>query len=97
MSILDWIVSKMAFFPRQTEVVPTLVVDVDGARLGCHVRKPFPDAGMVVYFHGNGELASECDQWLAPLFLEARRQYLLRRVSGLRNIERPAGFVGDAR
>src|SRR5262249_1251869 len=54
------IVSQRIFFPRPTDLEPDLVVDVgDGAQLGCYVQHGPPRSGMVVHFHGNGELASE--------------------------------------
>lgn len=69
--ITDWpLFSRIVFYPRPTDVEPSFPVDVNGVRLGCHLHKPYPDAGLVLYFHGNGELAVECDRWLASLFLD---------------------------
>ncbi len=59
------------FFPRSTSIPPTLLVEADGYQLGCHLRRTHPDAGWVVYFHGNGELAAECDRYCGSLFDEA--------------------------
>ncbi len=55
--------SAGVFHPRPDYVEPYLVVDVGAAFLGCHDWRPHPDAGHVVFFHGNGELASECLRW----------------------------------
>lgn len=63
-------VGRPIFYPRTTNVQPTLVVDVGAAKLGCHLQNPYPDAGLLVYFHGNGELAAECDRHLGDFFLE---------------------------
>jgi alpha-beta hydrolase superfamily lysophospholipase len=58
--ILDHpLVSRRVFFPRSTDVEPSHYVDVGGANVTCYLRQPFPDAGLVLHFHGNGELASE--------------------------------------
>ena len=65
-------VGRRVFYPRSTTAVPTHLVDTGTARLGCHVRQTFPSAGTVVYFHGNGELASESDAFCGDLFTQAR-------------------------
>jgi len=58
--ILDHpLVSQSVFFPRPTDVEPSFSVDVGGASVACYLAGPFPDAGTVLHFHGNGELASE--------------------------------------
>src|SRR5262245_28999329 len=69
--ILDHpLVSQRIFFPRPTDLEPDLVVDVgDGVRLACHVRQGPPQSGMVIHFHGNGELASEYATHHAGTFL----------------------------
>src|SRR5262245_61325383 len=65
------LVSQRIFFPRPTDLEPDLVVDVgDGVRLGCYVSRGPPQWGMVVHFHGNGELASEYAAHHAGLFLD---------------------------
>lgn len=63
-------VGGSVFNPRSTSVPPTLWVEAGGSRLGCHVRRAHPDAGWVIYFHGNGELAADCDRSLGRLFDE---------------------------
>jgi pimeloyl-ACP methyl ester carboxylesterase len=55
----DPLISRRVFHPRSTDREPNLVVDVGDARLGCHIHCPHPDAGWLLYFHGNGELAAE--------------------------------------
>ena len=65
------VIVKRAFYPRPTSTPPTLRVDVDGATIGCHVVRVDPDAGWVLYFHGNGELAWESEQYCASLFTNA--------------------------
>ncbi len=47
------------------------------------VRTVDPRAGWVLYFHGNGELAAECDRHLADLFTDLGGQCLLCGVPGL--------------
>jgi len=69
--ITDWpLFNRIIFYPRTTEIKPSFPVDVEGISLGCHMQRPFPDAGVVLYFHGNGELAAECDRFLARMFLD---------------------------
>lgn len=53
------IISRRVFHPRSTDLEPDLVVNVGDVQLGCHVRRRHPDAGWLLYIHGNGELASE--------------------------------------
>ncbi len=70
--ILDHpIVSQHLFFPSSTTVEPTLFVDVGDAKLACYLHQPFPDAGMMLHFHGNGELASSYSTDYVDLFLQA--------------------------
>lgn len=70
--ILDHpLVSRNVFFPRPSDVTPSLVVEVAGAHLGCFVFRKHPDAGMLLYFHGNGELAADyAEQGYANMFLK---------------------------
>src|SRR5262245_12188654 len=70
--ILDHpLISQRIFFPRPTDLEPDLVVDTsDGVRLGSYVRHGPPRSGMVVHFHGNGELASEYATHHAEMFLD---------------------------
>lgn len=63
-------VHRPIFYPRPTQVPPTFVVRVGDVQLGCHLQNPYIDAGMIVYFHGNGELAAECDRHLSEFLLE---------------------------
>jgi pimeloyl-ACP methyl ester carboxylesterase len=71
-SLLDHpAISKRVFHPRSTTETPTLVVDVGEHQLGCHTRVVNPDAGWVVYFHGNGELAAESERYCSELFTAA--------------------------
>ena len=69
--ILDHpIVSRNIFFPRSTTVEPSFFVEVEDASIACYLQQPFPDAGTVIYFGGNGELASEYATGYADLFLD---------------------------
>lgn len=58
------------FFPRSTTVEPSFFVEVEDASIACYLQQPFPNAGTILYFHGNGELASEYVTDYADLFLE---------------------------
>ena len=60
------------FFPRSTERLPTRYVTVEGAQLACYEVSPYEDAGTVLHFHGNGELASDYLDELASGFLAAK-------------------------
>ncbi len=64
-------VSRRVFYPRFTTAQPNLSVDVGGCQLGCHLRRTFPEAGLVLYFHGNGELAAETERFCGDLFTRA--------------------------
>jgi pimeloyl-ACP methyl ester carboxylesterase len=65
------IISRRVFHPRPTPDEPTLWVEADWLRLGCHVRRIDPTAGWVVHFHGNGELAAESARFCSDLFTGA--------------------------
>ncbi|OWK45191.1 alpha/beta hydrolase [Fimbriiglobus ruber] len=65
------VIGRRVFHPRPTTAAPTLVVEAGGYQLGCHVQRPHPNGGWVVYFHGNGELAAECDRYCSDLFTQA--------------------------
>ncbi|NJL88398.1 MAG: alpha/beta hydrolase [Coleofasciculaceae cyanobacterium SM2_1_6] len=69
--ILDHpVVNRNIFFPRSTTIEPSFFVEVEDANIACYLQQPFPDAGTILYFHGNGELASEYATDYADLFLE---------------------------
>ncbi len=73
-SLLDHpAIGRRVFHPRSTTTLPTLLVDAGGQRLGCHLRRTHSGAGWVIYFHGNGELAADCDRYCGGLFDEAAR------------------------
>ncbi len=59
------------FHPRRTGILPTFVVGEGELRLGCHAIRVDPQAGWVVFFHGNGELAAESERHLGHLFTAA--------------------------
>lgn len=63
--------NQRAFFPQSTTVRATLNIRSESTVLGCHVQRNHPDAGWVVYFHGNGELAAECVDYCGDLFASA--------------------------
>jgi hypothetical protein len=52
-------VRQRVFYPRRGGKPPTRVVDVGEARLGCFLSRRDPEAGLLLHFHGNGELAAE--------------------------------------
>lgn len=62
-------VSAAVFYPTREEVADPFLVPVDGATLACRWLVGEPDAGTVLYFHGNGETASLCAEYLGDLFL----------------------------
>ena len=58
-SILDHrIITERYFFPRDDEVSEPFWVDVDGARLACYRGEHRHDT-LVLFFHGNGEVAAD--------------------------------------
>lgn len=63
--------NQRAFFPQTTTVPATLNVRSGSNVLGCHVLRNHPDAGWVVYFHGNSELAADCVDYCGDLFASA--------------------------
>lgn len=64
-------ISWRLFHPRRTAILPTFAVGEGELRLGCHQLRVDPQAGWVVYFHGNGELAAESERYLGRLFTAA--------------------------
>ena len=91
-------IGRRLFYPRSTRTPPTLWVEANGYRLGCHVRRPHPDAGWVVYFHGNGELAAGVDHFCGALFDGAgvNSCFVEYRGYGASNGEPTlAGMLGD--
>jgi pimeloyl-ACP methyl ester carboxylesterase len=66
------LISRRVFFPRPSDLQPTLPVDVAEARLGCFVFRRYPGAGTVLHFHGNGELAADYAADSAEFFLALR-------------------------
>ena len=69
MLIDDPWISRQIFYPRSSRAEPTLVVEVPGARLACFYCQRYPEAGVLLHFHGNGELAAEYAEDYAELFL----------------------------
>src|SRR5438045_1942146 len=63
------LISRRVFYPRPSELEPTCTVDVGDARLGCYVFRRHPEAGTLLHFHGNGELAAEYAAEYAEFFL----------------------------
>src|SRR5580700_3521630 len=63
-------ISRRIFFPRPSDAEPSLRVDVGNVSLGCYLRRPYSGAGLLLHFHGNGELASDYDRAYAKFFLE---------------------------
>jgi alpha-beta hydrolase superfamily lysophospholipase len=63
------LIGRRLFFPRPTHLRPSFYVEVEGAKLACYVRGRYRDAGTVLHFHGNGELASEYAEHHADMFL----------------------------
>ena len=65
------VILRRAFHPRHSAVKGNFVASAGDRVVECHVRRTQPEAGWVLYFHGNGELAAECDEYNAWLFTEA--------------------------
>jgi pimeloyl-ACP methyl ester carboxylesterase len=63
------LISQRVFFPRPSDLEPTCPVDVDSARLACYAFRRHPQGAMLLYFHGNGELAAEYATDFAEFFL----------------------------
>ncbi|MCP4213095.1 MAG: alpha/beta hydrolase [bacterium] len=82
-SILDHkIISERYFFPRKVTFDNPLMVECDGARLGCYYHKKLPDAKTIILFHGNGEVAPEYIESYTPLFEEMGCNTLLAEYRG---------------
>ncbi len=59
-SLLDrQLLNDRLFFPRRYEAQDVFFVDCDGGRLACLRHRPVAEAGTVLHFHGNGEIAAE--------------------------------------
>jgi pimeloyl-ACP methyl ester carboxylesterase len=81
-------VSDRLFYPRPGTVVPNFVVTSEGCELGCFRREFDPDWPWIIYFHGNAELAEECDEFIAELFESAGANVCFAEYRGF-------GFSGD--
>jgi pimeloyl-ACP methyl ester carboxylesterase len=64
------LISRQIFHPRRNRAEPTFFVEVPGARLACFQFRRHPGAGLLLYFHGNGETAAGCAEDYTELFLE---------------------------
>jgi pimeloyl-ACP methyl ester carboxylesterase len=62
------IIGRRLFFPRPTDLIPSFFVEVEPARIACYMRRWSNDAGTLLHFHGNGELASEYADQEASMF-----------------------------
>lgn len=61
------LVARRVFFPRDTDVTPTDLIDVGPIKIACYRANPHPGSGTLLHFHGNGELAADYwQQWLSP-------------------------------
>jgi len=100
-------VLAVLFHPRRDALVPRLASGVHTVRLpvaeDIHVGgKLFvakPDAPVIVYFHGNGEIASDYDM-IAPLYLSLGLSLLVFDYRGYgRSDDRPtsSALIADAR
>ncbi len=58
------------FYPRGDDSTPTRFVEVGGASIACFEFSRHPNAGTLIHFHGNGELASEYAGHYADFFLD---------------------------
>jgi alpha-beta hydrolase superfamily lysophospholipase len=68
-SILDHsIITQRYFFPFETPLERPFWVEVNGAQLGCYMHAPHPGNDLIVFFHGNGESASEYIKYLIPVY-----------------------------
>jgi hypothetical protein len=63
------LISRRVFFPRPSNLEPTCTVEVGETRLACYSFRRHPQAGMILHFHGNGELAAEYAADSAQFFL----------------------------
>jgi pimeloyl-ACP methyl ester carboxylesterase len=68
-SILDHpVISERYFFPRQDVLRGAFMVTSGDVQLACYHHAPHRDTRTVVYFHGNGEIVSDCVDLLAEPF-----------------------------
>lgn len=63
------LISRQIFYPRPSDVESTLAVDVPGARLACFYHHRYANAGVLLHFHGNGEMAADYAEGYAEFFL----------------------------
>ncbi len=78
----DPAVSDRLFFPRKTTTPATFEVTAGDCRLGCFRRKFDASWPWVVYFHGNAELAEECDEYIANMFEKCRANVCFAEYRG---------------
>jgi pimeloyl-ACP methyl ester carboxylesterase len=53
------LIAARYFFPRRESPTTPFWVDVDGARLACHLHRTPNACGTLIYFHGNGEVVAD--------------------------------------
>lgn len=53
------LISERYFFPRWQMATDPFWVECDGARLACYRYSPYPQAGTLLHFHGNGDTAAD--------------------------------------
>jgi alpha-beta hydrolase superfamily lysophospholipase len=76
------IVSRRVFYPRSTFDKPNVTIDVGEVQIACHDIRRYPDAGTVLHFHGNGEVASDYLGSLAERFLECGLNFCFAEYRG---------------
>ena len=89
------IVADLVFYARPTRIAPTHRIDVGEVRLACYFERPFADAGTILHFHGNGELASEYWSELAPVFLNAGLNVCFVDYRGYGASDGPPNLIGQ--
>lgn len=68
----DPAVSNRLFFPRDPWKSPTFPVSLGDIELGCFRQEFDKNWPWIIHFHGNGELAENCDEFIASLFEHCR-------------------------
>ncbi len=68
-SIFDHpLITERYFFPRAVKFKNPFWVDCKEAKLACYHHQKDPEAGTIVFFHGNGEAVADCIEHYMPMF-----------------------------
>jgi pimeloyl-ACP methyl ester carboxylesterase len=82
-SIFDHpLITERYFFPRAAAFEDPLRIDCKEATLACYYHQKDPEAGTVIFFHGNGEVTADYIDLHVPVFDQMGFNCLLAEYRG---------------